>query len=310
MTDNTFNLDELNELKQAYQLIDEKLDGKEIVTPEQIRTVTLKNISFFKRSFKRDFSWSYLAFLPILFIYLAINHYLTATAIYVSVIYLAIEFTLRILLIRRMNRADLSALDLKTLLEEENRYRKADIGIALFSCIYWTVFNFIYINPTVGILCLVFLFLIFLFKTDFLIKGISLRSLTASAEMSEPRKFRRIYLWIMSSLLAVIGILLIISYIKNILAGQIDIMHMCSTAGLIAICIAMIIDGFFLKRIRMGQAETLTKIITILSIFAIVITMIPVTKIIIAGTAIEYVDFFPIIMGALLLYTNTLPKKK
>ena len=36
MTDNTFNLDELNELKQAYQLIDEKLDGKEIVTPEQI----------------------------------------------------------------------------------------------------------------------------------------------------------------------------------------------------------------------------------------------------------------------------------
>lgn len=308
MTDNTFNLDELNELKQAYQLIDEKLDGKEIVTPEQIRTVTLKNISFFKRSFKRDFSWSYLAFLPILFIYLAINHYLTATAIYVSVIYLAIEFTLRILLIRRMNRADLSALDLKTLLEEENRYRKADIGIALFSCIYWTVFNFIYINPTVAILCLVFLFLIFLFKTDFFKKGISLRSLTASAEMSEPGKFRRIYLWIMSSLLAVIGILLIISYIKNILTGQIDIMHMCSTAGLIAICIAMIIDGFFLKRIRMGQAETLTKIITVLSIFAIVITMIPVTKIIIAGTAIEYVDFFPIIMGALLLYTNTLHK--
>ena len=52
MTDNTFNLDELNELKQAYHLIDEKLDGKEIVTPEQIRKVTLKNISIFKTMFK------------------------------------------------------------------------------------------------------------------------------------------------------------------------------------------------------------------------------------------------------------------
>ena len=61
MTDNTFNLDELNELKQTYQLIDEKLDGKEIVTAEQIRTVTLKNIGFFKRVFKREFSWTYLA---------------------------------------------------------------------------------------------------------------------------------------------------------------------------------------------------------------------------------------------------------
>ena len=299
MTDNTFNLDELNELKQAYQLIDEKLDGKEIVTPEQIRTVTLENISFFKRAFKRDFSWSYLAFIPILFIYLAINHDLTVTSICVLGVYVLIEFTLRVLLIRKMNRADLSALDLKTLLQEESNYRKADIGIACFTCIYWTVFNF-----------LVFFFLSILFRTDFFKKGINLRTLTASADVSEPGMFRRIYLWVLSSILSLILIIMIIGYAKNVITGQIDLMAICSRAGMIIICIAMVIDGFFLKKIRMGQARTLAKVIIVLSIIAIVITLIPVAQLLITKTAIEFIDFFPIVLGLLLIYSNTTPGKK
>ena len=310
MTDNTFNLSELDELNQAYQLIDEKLDGKEIVTPEQIRTVTLENISFFKRAFKRDFSWSYLAFIPILFIYLAINHDLTVTSICVLGVYVLIEFTLRVLLIRKMNRADLSALDLKTLLQEESNYRKADIGIACFTCIYWTVFNFMFLNTTVAILYLVFFFLSILFRTDFFKKGINLRTLTASADVSEPGIFRRIYLWVLSSILSLILIIMIIGYAKNVITGQIDLMAICSRAGMIIICIAMVIDGFFLKKIRMGQARTLAKVIIVLSIIAIVITLIPVAQLLITKTAIEFIDFFPIVLGLLLIYSNTTPGKK
>ena len=98
MTDNTFNLDELNELKQAYQLIDEKLDGKEIVTPEQIRTVTLKNINIFTRLFKFSTTWSLYALTPILILTFAFSPKITATGIWILCIYLAIDILLHILL--------------------------------------------------------------------------------------------------------------------------------------------------------------------------------------------------------------------
>jgi hypothetical protein len=115
MTDNTFNLSELDELKQAYQLIDEKLDGKEIVTPEQIRKASLKNISIFKRMYKFSTTWSLFAITPLLVLIFAFSPNMTTTGFWILGIYLTIDFLLHFLLMRRIKLVDHSELDLRTL---------------------------------------------------------------------------------------------------------------------------------------------------------------------------------------------------
>ena len=40
MTNENIKLEELEELRETFQLMDEKLDSQEIVTPEQIREAT------------------------------------------------------------------------------------------------------------------------------------------------------------------------------------------------------------------------------------------------------------------------------
>ena len=310
MTDNTFNLDELNELKQAYQLIDEKLDGKEIVTTEQIRTVTLKNISFFKRVFKRDFSWTYLAFMPLLILVFAIEHVLTQKAICVLGIYLLVEFLLRFMLIRKMNRVDHSTLDLKTMLEEENSYMKASIAIACFGYLFWTAFNYIFISSTVAIVFLVIVLLMLLTKTDFFRKRFNIRTIATPVEPSEPGKIRRIFLWITSTLLAVVIILMLTGVGYNVFNGNINLMELCHRAGMIICCIALVLQGFFLKKIRRGEAQTLAKITSILLIIAIVLSLISVVNLLITKSTVEYTQTFPLLIGILVLYSNNANKKK
>ena len=177
MTDNTFNLDELNELKQAYQLIDEKLDGKEIVTPEQIRTVTLKNISNFKRLFKFTTSWSLYAFTPLLILMFAFSPKITATGIWVLCIYLAIDILLHFLLIRKMNSVDHSELDLRTLLSEEIFYNKSAFALSCAGFAFWIVFNYFFLGIGAAIAMLVLFILTIGAKTKFFTRKINYREL-------------------------------------------------------------------------------------------------------------------------------------
>lgn len=309
MSDKNLNLSELDELKQAYHLIDEKLDDKEIVTPEQIRTVTLNNISFLKRAFKKDLSWSYLAFVPLLIIWFIINGSLTVAAMWTLGIYFVVELTLRFLLIRLTNRVDHSTLDLKTLLEEENRYRKADIAIACLGFIFFTVFNFVFLNTAVAVTFIALMSLMILGKTNFFRKGISLRR-WRETEITEPGKFRRVMSWIWTTILSLSVLILITGWSYNAINGQIDLMELFSRAGFVMICIAVILQRGFRKKIRTGESDIAYKAVMIVAIIAIVLSSVPLAKIIITKTAVRYFDFFPIVFGVLILHINSSLREK
>lgn len=309
MTDNTFNLDELNELKQAYQLIDEKLDGKEIVTPEQIKTVTLKNIGFFKETFKRDLTWSTLAFAPMMFLYLLFSNRYTATSLCVLGIYYAIELTLRFLLMRKMYNADISGLDVKTLLDVEKSYMRSNVAIAFAGYLFWTVYSLIYLNTTVAIIFAVLLLLMIVTRTGFFKKGM-IRSLSTPVEPKEIGKARQIFVWFFSILLIIVLIPLVGGNIYNMVANGFELFSFLSKAGYILCYGALILQGLFLKKIRMGQAPKIAKATTIMAIICIVLTLIPAIKLYIAGGSVAYTDIFPAFLAVLVLYLNSTPKKQ
>ena len=303
MTDNILNLDELNELKQAYQLIDEKLDGKEIVTPEQIRTATMNNIGFLERTFKRDLSWSYLAFIPVLAIWFAIEGALNATGWWILGIYSVVEVALRFMLIRMINRADHSTLDLKTLLRRENTYMKADIAIACLGLVFWGAFNFMFLNTATAIIFVAIVSLSLIIKIKAVLKKDGGLRNWRRTEVSEPGIVRKIFIWFFGVILAILVVILTIGTVYNSITVKFDPIDLCSKISFLLSCILIVLMPVSLKKIRNGGYDRLYKVIMVLGIVTIVLGSIPVAMLLIAKSTVEFTPMFPIVMALLVLYS-------
>ena len=306
MTDNTFNLDELNELKQAYHLIDEKLDGKEIVTPEQIRTVTLKNISNFKRLFKFTTSWSLYAFTPILILMFAFSPRITAIGMWILGIYLGIDILLHFFLIRKMNRVDHSELDLRTLLSEEIFYNKSAFALSCAGFAFWIVFNYFFLGIGAAIAMLVLFILTIGAKTKFFTRKINYRELVIP-EYKEPGKFRKAVSWFLIGLMIILGLIFIAGFIYNAIGG-ISLMEFLSRAGYIILLIAFIVNFLFIDKYRKGMADKIFRVITITVAVGLVMSAIPIANTVIINHTFNNGDLSPLLMGFLILGLNGIIK--
>ena len=304
MTDNTFNLDELNELKQAYQLIDEKLDGKEIVTPEQIRTVTLKNINIFKNLFKFSTSWSLFAFTPILVIIFVLSPRMTTCGLWILGIYLAVDFLLHFLLIRKMNLVDHSELDLRTLLSEENFYNKSAFALTCVGFAFWIVFNYFFLGIGASIAMAVLFILAIGSRTRFFTKKVSFRELIMPIEPKEPGKFRKAMSWFFLGILIIVTLILAAGLIYNSVGGTINPMEFLASAGCVIIYIAFAVNFLFIERYRKGLADKLFRVITIAIIVGIVLSAIPIAHSIVINHTFNNGTLSPLLIGTLALFIN------
>ena len=304
MTDNNFNLRELEDLKQAYQLIDEKLDGKEIVTPEQIRKATLKNIGIFTRLFKLSTTWSLYALTPILILTFAFSPKMTTTGTWILCIYMAIDILLHILLIRRINRADHSELDLRTLLREELFYNKSAFALSCVGFAFWIVFNYFYMGIGASIAMLVLFILAIGSRTRFFTKKVSVRELTLPVEPKEPGKFRKAMSWFFLSILIIVTLILGAGLIYNTIGGTVNPMEFLTSAGRVIIYIAFAVNFLFLERYKKGLADKLFRVITIAIIVGMVIAAIPIAHTAVITHTIENGSLSPLLIGVLTLFIN------
>ena len=63
---NVLELHELEELKAAYNLMDERLDGQEIVSDEQLRETMMHKFTDMRQNLKEGLVWGNLLFVPAL----------------------------------------------------------------------------------------------------------------------------------------------------------------------------------------------------------------------------------------------------
>ncbi|MCQ2059958.1 MAG: hypothetical protein MJY71_09075, partial [Bacteroidaceae bacterium] len=122
MSEKDFNLEELSELKTTYRLVEEELDGKEIVNEEQIRQTLYRKFANLRANAKDSLLWFSLLLVPvIILIYWSRT---TPIANWLLVGYWVASVLFKMFLLRKTRRKEYGSYDLKTLIEKEARYQK------------------------------------------------------------------------------------------------------------------------------------------------------------------------------------------
>ena len=124
MNENILELHELDELKAAYNLMDERLDGQEIVSDEQLREVMMRKFNDMRQNAKEALIWGNLIFIPALAWWAWSVSRLTLLGIIILSVFWLASLVLRFVILRRTKKADYGSYDLKTLVEKESRYSK------------------------------------------------------------------------------------------------------------------------------------------------------------------------------------------
>ena len=158
MNNENIKMDELEELRETFQLMDEKLDSQEIVTPEQIRAATMEKVGLLETELKSTLiSGIPIAFLIfIAFIY--INEGLSKTALLTAGIYCLVSVLIGVFLLRKITRKDFVKLDLNSLLTRERIYRRTFLITLAMSDIFIVVFTFVFLGVATGIMFSIILF--------------------------------------------------------------------------------------------------------------------------------------------------------
>ena len=124
MNENILELHELEELKAAYNLMDERLDGQEIVSDEQLREVMNRRMNFIRKDAKELVVMINMVLLPLM----AFVEYYNGRLNMLGGIVLAVDWIVTLffgLYLLRLARTDeYSTSDVKTLYEKNALYQK------------------------------------------------------------------------------------------------------------------------------------------------------------------------------------------
>ena len=141
MSENRNELYELEELKAAYNLMDERLDGQEIVSDEQLREAMYRKFTDIRQNLKEALVWGNVVFVPILAWDAWANDRLTLIGSIMLGVYWVASLVFNFVILRKIKREDYGSYDLKTLVERESRYSKnikwGSIATIIFFLVYF-----------------------------------------------------------------------------------------------------------------------------------------------------------------------------
>ncbi|MBR5656047.1 MAG: hypothetical protein IKW98_05110 [Prevotella sp.] len=124
MSENIYELHELDELKATYNLMDERLDGQEIVSDEQLQVVMSRRMNFIRKDAKQLIVMINLVLLPLI----AFVEYYNGRLNRLGGIVLSVDWIITLLFglyLMRLARTDeFSTSDVKTLCEKNSLYQK------------------------------------------------------------------------------------------------------------------------------------------------------------------------------------------
>ena len=124
MSENVLELNELEELKATYNLMDERLDGQEIVSDEQLREVMMRKFSDMRQNAKEWLIWMNVVFVPVLLWDSWTRSRLTLLGIVLLAVYWVASLVFKFVILRKTKKEDYGSYDLNTLVEKESRYSR------------------------------------------------------------------------------------------------------------------------------------------------------------------------------------------
>ena len=137
---NINELFELEELKATYKLMDERLDGQEIVSNEQLRDTMMRKFTDMRQNLKEGIVWGNLLFVPVFAWHLWATSRLTLLGMIMLGVYWVASLVFRFVILRRTKKEDYGGYDLKTMVEKEASYAKHIKWGSVIMLVFWVVF--------------------------------------------------------------------------------------------------------------------------------------------------------------------------
>ena len=158
MNENILELHELDELKAAYNQMDERLEGQEIVSDENLREAMYNKFADIRRNVKESLVWLNLVLVSLFLWKDWYDNTLTLFGIIVMAVYWVASLLFRFFILRKTKKEDYGSYDLKTLTEKEARYQKNINWATIIFVLFWVVYflQWIWVDATKGIVFIVF----------------------------------------------------------------------------------------------------------------------------------------------------------
>ena len=158
MNENILELHELDELKAAYNQMDERLEGQEIVSDENLREAMYNKFADMRRNVKESLVWLNLVLVPLFLWKDWYDNTLTLFGIIVMAVYWVASLLFRFFILRKTKKEDYGSYDLKTLTEKEARYQKNINWATIIFVLFWVVYflQWIWVDATKGFIFIVF----------------------------------------------------------------------------------------------------------------------------------------------------------
>jgi hypothetical protein len=153
MNENILEFHELDELKAAYTQIDERLDGQEIVSDENLREAMYNKFADIRRNIKESLVWLNLVLVPLFLWKDRYENSLTLFGIIVMAVYWVASLLFRFFILRKTKKEDYGTYDLKTLTEKEARYQKNINWATIIFVLFWVTYflQYVWVDVKKGI---------------------------------------------------------------------------------------------------------------------------------------------------------------
>jgi hypothetical protein len=153
MNENILEFHELDELKAAYNQIDERLDGQEIVSDENLREAMYNKFADIRRNIKESLVWLNLVLVPLFLWKDWYENSLTLFGIIVMAMYWVASLLFRFFILRKTKKEDYGTYDLKTLTEKEARYQKNINWATIIFVLFWVTYflQYVWVDVKKGI---------------------------------------------------------------------------------------------------------------------------------------------------------------
>ena len=143
MKQNMDDLKELEELKTTYNLLDQRLDGQDIVSDEQLRTVMERRLTGVRRYTKTFLLTLNIVAIPLIAVLMYLEDRLDRENIIGLAILWVVSLLFGILFLRKTGRENFAFSDLTTVCKRDAKYQKLLKIYNYTVCLYWIAFSFV-----------------------------------------------------------------------------------------------------------------------------------------------------------------------
>ena len=275
MSENVLELNELEELKATYNLMDERLDGQEIVSDEQLREVMMRKFSDMRQNAKEWLIWMNVVFVPVLLWDSWTRSRLTLLGIILLAVYWVASLVFKFVILRKTKKEDYGSYDLNTLVEKESRYSRNIMWGNIVTLLFFVTY-FVQMLWADGMRVLLFfgilllLMLIAVFSRKLIIKykynGQSIDPATGKPRVLKSGKWLRVVGY---SLFGIAGSLWLVGAAMNVMSatGLYGVLNALSYLPLV-LATATLILGLLHQK---GRLNVSRRLLIVLAVTAIVL---------------------------------------